>query len=51
MSLDKPGDYQDLLPFEKSVFFSRADNENRVETSLLGLLIVSDLAEKRVDLM
>lgn len=51
MSLGKEGDYQDLIPFEKSLFFSKADHANRIETSLLGLLIVSELIEKRVDLM
>ena len=51
LSFGKPGNYEDLLPFEKSLFFTKADNENRVETSLLGLLITAELIEKRADLM
>ena len=51
MTLGQPGDYEDFTPFEQSLFFSKADEVNRIETGILGLLILSELIIQRKDLM
>jgi len=50
-TLGQPGQYEDFLPFEQSLFFAKADEINRIETGLLGLLILSELIIQRKDLM
>lgn len=51
MTLGQPGDYEDILPFQKALFFTIADEKNRLETSMVGVLILSDLIYQRADLM
>jgi len=51
MTLGQEDDYSDLLPFQQSIFLASADPKNRIESSLLGLLILSDLIQQRADLV
>ncbi len=51
MSLEKEDNYEDLIPFQESIFFSKADSENRIQTSILALAIIANLIGNRADLM
>jgi len=51
MTLGQEGDYQDFVAFEQSLFFAKADQVNRIETGILGLLILSELIIQRKDLI
>lgn len=51
MTLGEEGDYTDFIPFQQSLFFTKADPTNRIETGLLCLLILIDLIKGRDDLV
>lgn len=51
LSLDQPGDYNDLVPFQNSLFFSAATPVNRIETGLMCLAILTKQIAIREDLM